>query len=108
MASIFSVSMAYPVEKRSGTPMPRAADGHNGQAAAGAFCALFAVALAALPVIFAAVLTGADPAAVRLPVLVLAATTWGFVLAWGGVEGAARMAGQKLPELAQIAARSQL
>jgi len=66
------------------------------------------VALAVLPVIFAAVLTGADPAAVRMPVLVLFAVVWGFVLAWGGVAGAASLAEDKLPELAQIAIRTEL
>jgi ABC-2 type transport system permease protein len=108
LASIFSVSVAYPVEKRAGTPMPRAADGHNGQSIAGTFAALFAVALAVLPVIVAVTLTGADAPDVRLPVLVLSAAVWGIVLAWGGVEGAASMAAPKLPELAQIAARSKL
>jgi ABC-2 type transport system permease protein len=108
LASIFSVSVAYPMEKRAGTPMPRAADGHNGQAIATTFAALFAVVLAVLPVIVAATLTGADSAAVRLPVLVLLAAVWGLALAWGGVEGAASMAEQKLPELAQIAIRSKL
>jgi hypothetical protein len=104
--------MAYPAERRAGTPMPRAADGHNGQAIAGTFAALFAVALAVLPVIAAAILTGAGPpgmsTAVRLPLLVLLAAVWGFALAWGGVEGAASLAGQKLPELAQVAIRTKL
>jgi ABC-2 type transport system permease protein len=108
IASIFSVSVAYPAEKRAGTPMPRAADGHNGQAVAGAFAALFGVGLAVLPVIVAAVLTEADSAAVRLPVLVLFAAVWGLALAWAGVEGAASMAEQKLPELAQVAIRTKL
>ena len=108
LANLFSVASAYPMEKRAGTPLPRAADGHNGQAIATTFAALFAAALGTLPVIVAATLTGADSAAVRLPVLVLLAAVWGLALAWGGVEGAASMAEQKLPELAQIAARSKL
>jgi len=108
MADILSVTMAYPAEKRAGSPTPRAADGYNGQAIGGTLATLFAVALAVLPVIFAAVLTGADPAAVRMPVLVLFAVVWGFVLAWGGVAGAASLAEDKLPELAQIAIRTEL
>jgi hypothetical protein len=30
LANLFTVTSAYPMEKRGGTPMPRAASGHNG------------------------------------------------------------------------------
>jgi ABC-2 type transport system permease protein len=107
-ANIFSVTMAYPVEKRGGTPMPRAASGHNGEAAGSQLITLLGVGLAATPVIIAAVLTQSVPAAIRVPVLVLGAAAYGLVLTWGGVRAAANLADQKLPELAQIAVQSVL
>jgi hypothetical protein len=58
--------------------------------------------------VLGAVLTRSDPAAVRMPVLVLCAAGYGLVLAWIGVRIAARAAEQKLPELYQIAVRSKL
>ena len=66
------------------------------------------MALATVPVILAAQLTHAVPAAVRLPVLELCAAGYGIALAWMGTRIAARTADQRLPELYQIAARSKL
>jgi ABC-2 type transport system permease protein len=108
LADLFSVVSAYPVEKRGGTPMPRAASGHNGQAFGVFMLTLLGVGAAVTPVIVVAVITQSAPAAVRLPLLVLGAAAYGLALAWGGVRGAAIAAGPKLPELAQIAIQSVL
>ena len=108
LANLFTVTMAYPMEKRGGTPMPRAASGHNGQAAGSQLIVLLCVGPAVTPVIVAAVLTRTDPAAIWMPVLVLVGAAYGLALAWAGVRGAANLAEQKLPELAQIAIQSSL
>jgi ABC-2 type transport system permease protein len=108
LANLFTVAMPYPMEKRGGTPAPRAASGHNGEAFGVMILTLLGVGLAVTPVIVAAVLTQSAPAAIRLPVLVLGAAAYGLALAWGGVRGAAIAAEPKLPELAQIASQSQL
>jgi ABC-2 type transport system permease protein len=108
LSSIYTVALAYPAEKRAGTPLPTAAGGHGGQAFAAAMGSLFGVALVSAPVILAAVLTPSVPAAIRIPVLVLGAAGYGIVLAWAGARWAAAMADRRLPELAQIAASSKL
>ncbi len=106
LANLFSASSAYPVEKRAGTPMPRAASGHNGEAAGLQIIALLGVGVAATPMILAVVFTPSVPAAIRLPVLVLGGAAYGLGLAWAGVRAAAILAELKLPELAQIAIQS--
>ena len=58
------------------------------------------------PVAAAEVLTSADPAAVRFPVLLVCAACYGIALAWAGVRTAARVAEPQLPELCQIAVHS--
>jgi ABC-2 type transport system permease protein len=108
LSSIFTVTLAYPAERRVGSPMPRSADGYGGQTLAGTFGSLIGVALAAIPVLLAAELTHPAPAAVRAPVLVLCAAGYGLALAWIGVRIAARSADRRLPELCQIAVRSKL
>jgi hypothetical protein len=55
------------------------------------------------PLIVAIALTSADPAAIRMPVLVLCAAAYGLALAWTGVRIAARAAEERLPELCQSA-----
>ena len=69
---------------------------------------LLGVGLAVTPVILAAVFSQSLPAAIRMPVLVVCAAGYGLALAWAGVQGAAAAAEQKLPELYQIAVRSEL
>jgi ABC-2 type transport system permease protein len=108
LANIFTVTSAYPVEKRGGTPMPRAATGYNGTAVASQLVTLLGVAVAVTPVILAAVFTQTVTPAIRIPVLVLGAAAYGLALAWGGVRAAANLAEPKLPELTQIAIRSSL
>jgi ABC-2 type transport system permease protein len=108
LANIFTATMAYPAEKRAGTPLPRAATGYNGQAAGVALLSLLGVAVAVIPIVLGGVLTITAPASARIPVLVLCAAVYGLALAWTGVQIAASAAEQKLPELYQVAVRSNL
>ncbi len=108
LSSIITVALAYPAEKRVGSPTPRSADGYGGHALGGTLGSVFGVAAATIPVILAAEFTHSVPAAVRVPVLVLCAAGYGIVLAWAGARWAAAMAERRLPELSQIAARSKL
>jgi hypothetical protein len=59
-------------------------------------------------VIVISVVTKSDPAAIRMPLLVVGAAGYGLALAWAGVRIAAVAAEQKLPELCQVALRSKL
>jgi ABC-2 type transport system permease protein len=108
LANLFTVASPYPVEKRGGTPAPRPATGHNGEAVASQLLTVLGVGAAVTPVFLVAVLTQSDPAAIKMPLLVLGAAAYGLVLAWGGVRAAAMVAEQKLPELAQVAIQSTL
>ena len=106
VSNILTAGLAYPVEKRAGNPSPRPAGGYSGHPALGALVCLVSVAVAVAPVVVVSVLTGSDPAAARMPLIVLGAATWGFALAWAGVRVASAMAVRQLPELCQIALRS--
>jgi ABC-2 type transport system permease protein len=108
LANLFSVASAYPVEKRAGTPTPRPVSGHTGEAIGAFLAILFGTGLAITPVFLLALITQSAPAAIQLPLLVLGAGAYGLALAWGGVRGAANVAAQKLPELAQTAIQSAL
>jgi ABC-2 type transport system permease protein len=108
VSNILTAGLAYPVEKRAGNPSPRPADGYSGHAPLGALVCLASVAVAVTPVILASLFTGSDPAAIRMPLIVLGAAGYGFALAWAGVRIAAAMAARQLPELCQIALRSRL
>jgi ABC-2 type transport system permease protein len=108
LSNVFTVTVPYPMEKRVGSPTPRAASGYTGYGLGGTLGSLLGTVLAVVPVVLGAVLTRSDPAAVRMPVLVLCAAGYGLVLAWIGVRIAARAAEQRLPELYQIAVRSKL
>jgi ABC-2 type transport system permease protein len=108
LSSVFTVTLAYPAEKRVGSPTPRSADGYGGQALASGLGSVFGVAVATVPVILAVEFTHSVPAAVRLPVLVVCGAGYGLALAWAGARIAARAAEPRLPELFQLAARSKL
>ncbi|HEV2636552.1 MAG TPA: hypothetical protein VGX23_15485 [Actinocrinis sp.] len=103
-----AVAFPYPVEKRVGSPTPKAMDGYKGQVMAGSFGSLIAVLAAVAPVIAAALLTQSVSAAVRMPALMAAAAVYGVGLAVLGVRIAARIGAEKLPELYQTASRSVL
>jgi ABC-2 type transport system permease protein len=108
LSNVFTVAVPYPVEKRAGSPTPRAASGYTAYSLAGVFGSLLGVPALVSPVLIAVAFTGADPAAIRMPVLVLCAAAYGVALAWAGVRVAAGAAEEKLPELCQIANRSTL
>ena len=96
------------MDKRAGNPMRQAAQGYSSYQFLAVFGSVGGTAVAVLPLIFATVLSNADPAAIRMPVLLLCGAAYGFVLALAGVRIAAVAAERRLPELAQIAIRSKL
>jgi ABC-2 type transport system permease protein len=108
MGNIFSVVLAYPMQKRAGNPMPQPAQGYTAHAAGAVFGALASVAVAVIPIIILGNVTSGVSAVVRLPVLFGCASAYGFCLAWLGVRAAAVLAEGKLPELCQIAMRTSL
>jgi ABC-2 type transport system permease protein len=108
ISNIFTVVAPYPMDKRPGNPMRQAAQGYSFYQVLGVFGSVGGTAIAVLPLIFATVLSNADPAAIRMPVLLLGGAAYGFVLALAGVRIAAVAAERRLPELAQIAIRSKL
>ena len=108
LSNIFTVVLPYPMDRRAGNPMRQAAQGYGSYGFLGVVGSVGGVAIAASPVIIATVLTSADPATVRMPVLVLCAAAYGFALVLAGVRIAAHAAEGRLPELSQIASRSTL
>jgi ABC-2 type transport system permease protein len=108
MGNIFTVVLAYPMQKRGGNPLPQPAQGYNGYPVAAVFGTLACVAVAVIPVIILSNLTSGVSPAIRLPVLFGCAVAYGFGLAWLGVRAAATAAEGKLPELCQVAMRTSL
>jgi ABC-2 type transport system permease protein len=109
VSNIFTVTVPYPMEKRAGSPTPRAASGYMGHGLGSSLGSLFGVVVAVVPVVLAVVFTQHwHPVGVRMAVLVVCAAGYGLALAWIGVGIAARAGEQKLPELYQIAVRSTL
>ncbi len=108
LANIFTAAVPYPAEKRAGSPTPRPASGYMGHSVGGTFGILIAVGVVAAPVIIGFVAWNSSHAAVRLPLLAVAAAVYGLVLAWIGLRIAAAVATQKVPELYQIALKSNL
>jgi ABC-2 type transport system permease protein len=106
LSNVFTVMLPYPMEKRPGTPVYVAAQGYGAYRFADVLGVLLGVAALTSPVVIAALLTNADPAAVRMPVLVACAAAYGLALAWAGVRIAASAAVDRLPELCQVAIRS--
>jgi ABC-2 type transport system permease protein len=108
MGNIFTVALAYPMQKRAGNPMPQPSQGYTAYAIAGVLGTLASVAVAVIPVIVLANLTSGVSAAIRLPVLFGCAAAYGFGLAWLGMRAAAITAEARLPELCQVAMRTSL
>ena len=108
LSSILSVFAPYPMERRIGNPVRRAAEGYVGQSVAGGFGSLLGVGVCVAPVVVAVELTGSAAAVVRMPVLTAAAAGYGILLAWAGQRIAASAAEPRLPELVQIAIRSKV
>jgi ABC-2 type transport system permease protein len=106
LANILSVTLAYPMASRAGSPMRQAAQGY-GSYTFGAFLATLAgVGVAVTPVILAAAFTSTAPAPIRTPVLIICSAAYGLALACAGVRIAASQAEGRLPELCQIAVSS--
>ncbi len=108
LSSLYSVALAYPTQKRVGSPIPNAGDGYGGHAFASSLGSLIGVAAVSVPAILAVSLTGSVPSAVRLPVLAVCAAGYGVLLAWAGARWAAAIGQRRMPELCQIAAASKL
>ena len=106
LSNILTARLPYPTEKREGSPVRGAAQGNAARALWATLGSLLGTAVAISPVAAAEVLTSTDPAAVRIPVLLVCAAGYGFALAWAGVRIAARVAEPSLPELCQIALHS--
>src|SRR5580658_2017003 len=106
LSNILTVTLAYPMAKRAGSPMRQAAQGYGSYTFGGILASVAGVAVAVTPVLVAAALTGTAPAAVRAPALIICSAAYGLALAWAGVQIAAREAQTRLPELCQIAVRS--
>ena len=108
VSNILTAGLPYPVEKRAGNPAPRPAGGYTGYPLGAALACFGAVGVAVTPVVVAVLSTSSEPAAIRMPLLVLGAAGYGLALAWAGVRIAAATAAPKLPELCQTALRSRL
>jgi len=108
LSNIFSVVAPYPMERRIGSPVRRAAEGYVGYSLAGTFGSLIGVAVCVVPVVVAVGLTSSAPEALRIPVLFAAAAAYGIVLAWAGQGIAGSAAETRMPELYQVAIRSTL
>jgi ABC-2 type transport system permease protein len=108
LGSVFTVTLAYPAQKRVGSPIPGPAPGHGGQSFLGSMGSLFGVALLSVPIIIAADYAYPVSAAIYAPVVLICAAAYGIALVRGGVEIAARAAVGKLPELVQVAFSSNL
>jgi ABC-2 type transport system permease protein len=108
LSNIFTVVLPFPMQKRAGSPLRQAAQGYQGQQFVTVFGSVGGVAIAAIPLIVAVLLTNTAPAAARLPALVVGGALYGCALAVAGVRIAARAAEGRLPEITQIAIRSTL
>jgi ABC-2 type transport system permease protein len=108
LASILTVTLAYPMAQRAGSPMRQAAQGFGSYTFGSLLASVGGVAVAVIPVIVAANLTSSALAPVRIPVLIICSAAYGLGLAWAGVQIAAREAGERLPELCQVAVSSTL
>jgi ABC-2 type transport system permease protein len=108
LSNILSVVSPYPVEKRAGSPTPKAMDGYRGQVLAATVCSLFGTGILLTPVILAVAFTGHVAATARMPVLLVIGAAYGLGLGALGVWLAARLAENRIPELAEVAVRSKV
>ena len=106
--NLFSAVLPYPVQKRPGSPTPKAVEGYSMHTLGASCGSLVGAALLTTPVIFAVVATGHVLLAVRVVLLLVAGALYGLLLATAGVRIAARIAEERIPELTQIALRSRL
>ncbi|MGH3398394.1 MAG: hypothetical protein ACRDPO_27275 [Streptosporangiaceae bacterium] len=108
LSNIITVTGAYPVVKRVGSPIYTSAPGYGSSRVAASFGTIFGVPILAAPVIVAAVLTAGAPLAIRAPLLTVGGAAYGLAMAWAGVRIAAAAGEGKMPELSQLALASQV
>ncbi len=108
LSNVITVTGAYPMAKRVGTPIYVSAPGYGSSRLVASVATLFGVPILVAPVIVAAVLTAGAPLAVRAPVLTVCASAYGLALAWAGVRIAAAAGEGKMPELCQVALASKV
>ena len=108
LSNIITVTGAYPMVKRIGTPIYTSAPGYGSSRVAATIGTLFGIPALVAPVIVAAVLTAGAPLAIRAPLLTIGAAAYGLVLAWAGVRIAATAGAGRMPELCQVALASKL
>jgi ABC-2 type transport system permease protein len=106
LSNILTVTLAYPMARRTGSPMRQAAQGYGSYQFGGMLGCLVGVAVAVTPVILAAAFTSTTPAAIRAPALIICSAVYGLALAQAGLRIAARQAQERLPELCQVAVQS--
>jgi len=106
LSNMLTVTLAYPMARRTGSPMRQAAPGYASYTFGGMLASVGGVAAATIPVIIVAAVTSTESAAVRAPALIVCSAVYGLVLAWAGVQFAAREAEGRIPELCQIAVQS--
>jgi ABC-2 type transport system permease protein len=108
LSNIITVTGAYPMVKRIGTPIYTSAPGYGSSRVAATIGTLFGIPALVTPVIVAAVLTASAPLAIRAPLLTIGAAAYGLALAWAGVQVAATAGASKMPELCQVALASKV
>jgi ABC-2 type transport system permease protein len=106
LGNILTVTLAYPMASRTGSPMRQAAQGYGSYQFGGMLATVAGVGVAVTPVILAAAFTSTAPAAIRTPALIICSAAYGLALAWAGVQIASREAYGRLPELCQVAIQS--
>src|SRR6202034_2418812 len=78
LSNILSVTAAYPMATRAGSPMRQAAQGYGAYTFGGMLASVAGVAVAVTPVILAAAYTSTAPAAVRTPALFVCSAAYGL------------------------------
>ncbi len=104
---MFTAVLPYPMVKRTGFPILVNAQGYGAYRFGGVLGTLAGTAVAAIPVIIGVMQTATDSDAIRIGVIWPCAAVYGFALALAGVRVAAEVATGKMPELCQVAVRSE-
>ena len=106
LSNILSVTLAYPMATRAGSPMRQAAQGYASYTFGGMLASVGGVAVAVTPVILAAAFTSTAPAAVRTPASHHLLRRLRPRAGLGRRAGRGPRSRERLPELCQIAVRS--
>jgi ABC-2 type transport system permease protein len=107
LSNFCSAALPWPAVKRPGTPTPRPADGFGGQNAASRIGTLLGTGILVLPVIIAITATGSVSDDIRMPVLIVGGAAYGALLACAGATIAGIIAQATLPDLFQLASRTE-